>query len=223
MTRLGEKIREGSIWQRNVAELLSSIGEGWIASLDTWTYASATTITVPSGAGSKYAVGDKIRLVQTSTKYFVIVGVADSLLTITGGTDYTLANATITDPYYSHAASPMGYPNRFAYTPTATGFGGSPPTMTGLFSVIGRRCFVTILTSANGTSTGTGFTLTAPIAASHAAFSGGNYGFDNGVLQEKIRASIAAAGTTITLLADGAAAWTNVNAKGANVNLEYPI
>ncbi len=156
------KIREGSLWQRNVAEIISALGEGWISPLDTWAYSSATVTTV-SDSSNKYAVGDKIRLKQGgSFKYFACISVPSATsIGITGGTDYTLTNDPITYNYYSHAASPMGYPNRFAYTPTASGFGVSPPTMTGLFSVIGRRCFLTILTSANGTSTGTGLLAVA--------------------------------------------------------------
>ncbi len=46
-------------------------GDGWQPANETWTYASATTITVPSGAASKYAKGDKIKLTQTTVKYFL--------------------------------------------------------------------------------------------------------------------------------------------------------
>jgi hypothetical protein len=41
--------------------------------------------------------GDKIKLTQTTVKYFYIVGVANTLLTVTGGSDYTVANAAITN------------------------------------------------------------------------------------------------------------------------------
>ena len=87
--------------------------DGWVNSDETWTYASATTITVPAGATAKYQKGDKIKLTQTTVKYFYIVGVADTLLTVVGGTDYTIANAAISANYYSHASSPVGFPNYF--------------------------------------------------------------------------------------------------------------
>jgi hypothetical protein len=84
---------------------------GWAPAIETWAYASATTITVPSGATSRYQKGDKIRLKQGGEyKYFYIVSVSDTTLTITGGSDYTLANAAITDNYYSKAMNPQGWP-----------------------------------------------------------------------------------------------------------------
>ena len=87
--------------------------DGWIPASESWSYASATTITVPSGAGSKYQKGDKIKLTQTTVKYFYIVGVADTVLTVTGGTDYTVADAAITANFYSKAENPQGFPDWF--------------------------------------------------------------------------------------------------------------
>ena len=42
---------------------------GWTSVADSWTYASATTITVPTDATTKYQAGDKIKLTQTTVKY----------------------------------------------------------------------------------------------------------------------------------------------------------
>ena len=96
------------------SKLSTIIQQGWLDFGVTATYGSATTITVPSGAAAKYAVGDKIKLTQTTVKYFYVTAVADTVLTVTGGTDYTVANAAITSPYYSKAASPVGFPNHTA-------------------------------------------------------------------------------------------------------------
>ena len=89
--------------------------DGWTAA-GTFTYASATTITVASGAAAIYSKGDKIKLTQTTVKYFYIIGVADTVLTVTGGSNYTVANAAITSPYYSHQESPVGFPTYFNIT-----------------------------------------------------------------------------------------------------------
>jgi len=102
-----------------------TLRDGWTPANATWTYASASTITVPSGAASKYAKGDKIKLTQTTVKYFYVVGVADTVLTITGGSDYTLVNATISLNYYSHASSPIGFPGWMNWTPAITYSGGT--------------------------------------------------------------------------------------------------
>jgi len=86
----------------------------WMLANETWAYASASTITVPSGAAAKYAVGDRIKWTQTTVKYGVIVAVADTLLTIAVNTNYVVANAAITLNYYSHEASPIGFPRNIA-------------------------------------------------------------------------------------------------------------
>ena len=142
---------------------------GWIGAVGTWTYASATTITVPSGAATYYAVGDKIKLTQTTVKYFYVVAVADTLLTITGGTSYTLTNAAITLPYFSHDASPVGFPGRFAYSPTLTFTAGTAPNTvsqsSSVFSIQGGLCTLSSYTVyTNAGSTVTAVTITLPVA-----------------------------------------------------------
>lgn len=88
--------------------------DGWQLVSDTWTYASADaptfTITVPTGAASLYGVGMRIKLNQTTDKYFIITAVADTVLTVYGGTDYTLANAAISSIYVSLMKAPLGFP-----------------------------------------------------------------------------------------------------------------
>lgn len=140
-------------------------------------------VLVSSSAGSEVAkitvvnanvsiVVDTLALNHTTTNPLVYVGktttgekfayltiVTDTLLTITGGTDYTLENATITSPYYSHS-NPVGFPTEFSTTaPTfvvATfdnGSGGQPTTTTSKFSIDGRTCKVRWMGS--GTKAGT--------------------------------------------------------------------
>lgn len=87
---------------------------GWIPVSDAWVYASADaptfTITVPSGAASLYSPGMRIKLTQTTVKYFIITAVADTVLTVYGGTDYTLANAAISEIGFSMWKAPLGFP-----------------------------------------------------------------------------------------------------------------
>lgn len=129
---------------------ISVASDGWVDAAESWAYASATTITVPSGAASKYAKGDKIKLTQTTVKYFYIVGVADTVLTVTGGSDYTVANAAISANYYSHQTSPVGFPmemNCAALTWNTSdidnGTGGQQPTAgSHKFCIIGNKLFL---------------------------------------------------------------------------------
>lgn len=105
----------GSSWD-DVAEVSA---DGWVAAGETWTYASADdptfTFTIDSmDATAKYSTGMRIKLAQTTVKYFIITKVVfndpGSTITVYGGTDYDLANAAITAPYYSVVKAPLGFP-----------------------------------------------------------------------------------------------------------------
>ena len=143
--------------------------DGWMPASETWTYASASTITVPSGAASKYTKGDKIKLTQTTVKYFYITAVADTLLTVTGGSNYTVANAAITANYYSHEESPIGFPDYFTYTCTV-GAITTAPTISGetkvaKFKISGKKvsiCFRLVLGTVSGAGTGS-YTFSSPV------------------------------------------------------------
>jgi len=136
--------------------------DGWTLANETWTYASATTITVPSGAANKYSKGDKIRLKQGGGyKYFYIIGVTDTVLTVTGGSDYTVANSAISDIYYSKSASPVGFPKYFNFTivnftTSGTAFTNQPSTSALRFNIIDGVCRVWVLGLTHATSGGTG-------------------------------------------------------------------
>lgn len=90
---------------------------GWLGAGETWVYASADdptyTFTIAGvDKTTKYYPGMKVKLTQTTDKYFIITKVAfstDTTITLYGGTDYDLANATITNPYYSVSKSPPGF------------------------------------------------------------------------------------------------------------------
>jgi hypothetical protein len=161
-----------TIKQRQIAGGL----DGWIPAEETWSYASATTITVPSGAASRYQKGDKIKITNNSaTKYFYIVGVADTVLTVTGGSDYTVHDSAITNPFFSKIENPQGFPHWFNYTPSYSASGSmtftSTSTLLAKFRVAGSE--VHALVSCSGTIGGTPATdlrATLPIAAD---FSGG--------------------------------------------------
>lgn len=147
--------------------------DGWTSVSDTWTYASANTITVPSGAASLYQKGDKIKLTQSTggTKYWYLSAVADTLLTLVPNTNYTLVNEAISSPQYSHQATPLNFPQWFAYTPT----GPTSCTITGRYTIKGNTCRVIIRMAFTGGTTWAMPTL--PIAASANIMGFGTYFF----------------------------------------------
>ena len=104
---------------------------GWIPVADTWTYASASTITIPSDGTTKYQKGMPLRFKQGGGyKYYNIYSVTSTLITVIVNTDFTVANTAITDIAVSFLANPFGFPQWFTRTATGivSGSGGSAGT-----------------------------------------------------------------------------------------------
>jgi len=94
-------------------------GGNWTSDANTWTYSSADAptfvISVNADMTAILTAGCRIKLTQTTVKYFIVTAVGAfsggaTLITVYGGTDYTLANAAITSPNYSYAKAPTGFP-----------------------------------------------------------------------------------------------------------------
>lgn len=96
-----------------------STATGWIA-LGTCTYETADAPTfqfsIAADATGFMSVGNRIKLTQSATvKYFLVTAVGafiggKTIITVYGGTDYTLANAAISSPYFSMIKNPFGFP-----------------------------------------------------------------------------------------------------------------
>lgn len=151
----------------DIQDAINGLEAGWTPAPETWTYASATTFTVSGDYTAYYVTGTRIRMTNSTVKYFVVVSSAHSAgtttVTITGGSDYSLVDLAITLPYYSYSPSPPNYPPMFNYTPTGVSAAGV--TLSGRFSVLGRRCLVDLLMEFTGAITFTTMP-TLPITAS---------------------------------------------------------
>lgn len=89
-----------------------------------FTYSSATRVSVSNYTPADlFQVGDKLRLTQTTVKYFYIYAVGSNYIDISGGTDYTFVNAAVTAIATSRLSNPSGHPLVFTYTPTLTASG----------------------------------------------------------------------------------------------------
>lgn len=90
----------------------TNLAGGWITANETWTYASASTFTISGDKTTKYTVGMRLKLTQTTVKYFTITAISysapNTTVTVDGGGDYTVANAAITANFYSWGRSPVG-------------------------------------------------------------------------------------------------------------------
>lgn len=147
--------------------------DGWVNDINnTWTYVSASTFTVSGDRTIVFSKGTRLRWTQTTVKYGVVVdssySAPNTTVTIAVNNDYTLANAAITNNYYSYAANPQGYPDFFNYTPTFGGFSGTPVLNAVRFSVLGKLCCYLIFPDPT-TSNATSLTFTVPIISSNSA------------------------------------------------------
>lgn len=208
--------------------------DGWIDPNETWTYASATTFTISGDKTSVYSKGDKLKLTQTTVKYFYVVGVSfggsDTTITITGGSDYTLANASITLNKYSKSVTPNGFPVWFNYTPSSFGgFSVNPSGAAYRFKIEGLLLTLKGRQTVDGTSNGTNFTMTAPVLSAtvtNLVWAGLASIIDNGsALAASGRTNIASNTTTIDFFRDNlATAFTTSGGKRSTVfELSYEI
>jgi hypothetical protein len=212
---------------------ISSTADGWSASGETWTYATATTFTISGDLTTKYSKGDKIKLTQTTVKYFYIINVVHTAgtttITITGGSDYTLANAAITSPYFSKVQTPNAFPHWFNATPTFTGFSTDPAAVVNRFRIEANMVLWVHSENTNGTSNATGFTISLPITAAtitNASWREFTIVFDNSVVvATQSRITISSASTTALVVKDNVGTpWTAALGKravGFTISYEY--
>lgn len=206
--------------------------DGWITSTDTWTYASASSFTI-SGVDrtTTFTPGTKLKFTQTTAKYAVVSSSSFSTNTtvnIIVNTDYTIANAAITSPFYSYEEGPQAFPGWFTYAPTRTGWSSS--TGTAQYNVQGRT--VTVFTTENfgGTSNATTKTITLPVTA--AAMGGTDRSWLSGPVQDNtswqtLPGHIRLESTDLTLVKLGktahVAAWTGSGTATFSVFFSYQI
>lgn len=212
-----------------VSSNLAASSGGWDAVADTWTYLGTTsgagTVSIPAGGTLLYGKGDKIKFTQGGTQlYFYATSVGGTTLTVTGGSDYTLGTAAITNVYYSKIENPLDFPYWFNHTVAHTGFSAAPSYIS-RFSTSGKACTLFYMCHVAGTSNATNYLVSLPIPAATIAncrwetalgltYDNSNYAA-TGVCQ------IASAATTATLYKSTAAAWTNSNLKLASFQIIY--
>jgi len=146
------------------------VQDGWTSKTgETWTYASKTTFTVAGDLTGVYIPGAKIRMHQSGYKYFYVISSSysspNTTVTVTAGSTYTIANATISNGAISYSDTAAGFPDWFVWTPTETGWTATP---TGVFRfhIKGRVVYFNISTTA-GTSDSTTTRLSLPVTSAN--------------------------------------------------------
>jgi len=98
----------------NPAAEFDALSTGWQTGPGTWTYSSADSptfvLTTSVDLSSFIGVGARIKLTQTTEKFFIVTVISGTTITLYGGTDYTLTAAAITNPYFSIMKAPIGFP-----------------------------------------------------------------------------------------------------------------
>lgn len=144
--------------------------DGWNPDSDTWTYVSATSFKINSkNVVTRFPKGTKIKLTQTTTKYFYVVSAVfstNTTVTVTGGSDYSLANAAITAPNYSYSDSPQAFPYWMNWTPSLTGYSSNPTNAVYRFAISDGKVYVSVREGTNGTSSSAAVNISLPVTAS---------------------------------------------------------
>ncbi len=228
------KIADGSVTTSKVVDggitaAKIALSDGWLPLGETLSYASSTTFTVAGDRRSVYRFGARIKLTQTTDKYFVVKNTSYSsstTVTVTAGSDYSLANASITAPFISYDASPYGFPVYFNYSPQESGW-SSLSTNSCWFS-LSAEGMVTYKISVSGTSDTTSASLTLPVKIeSNSVTTFHVTGTDNSVIQTSpsLASVNGLAGGSLDFaktLAGGATSWTASGTKTISGVLFYP-
>ena len=217
-----------------ISNATATLTDGWWTRSETWTRLSNTTFRVSGDLTAVFVPGAKIKVTQTSTKYFYVVSSSysspNTTVTITGGSDYSLT-ASPTKRWISYVANPQGFPGWFAYSPTPTGFSSVPETADYRFAIVGRVVTLVVAQKTNGTSNATDLTVPLPVTAATVGTTGttwtgaNGYAVDNGTgLTVASRWVINSGGTTIDFYTNMAVgAWTNAKGKRVYCVATYEI
>lgn len=193
--------------------------DGWTPG-EAWTFVSTSTFSVASDVTLKYSKGNLIKLTQTTVKYFYVIGVGafsagTTIITVTGGSDYALANAAITLPFFSNGVEANGFPQWFNWIPSYTGFSVNPTPVFNRFCIVGHQITCVIRQVGTGTGSGTTFFISLPVTAASVGvsyfWSGFGIAFENSSLVAgPAMASIPTAGTSMQIYSNPVqAGWTN--------------
>ena len=233
------KLADGAISTDKLADGAVTVGklDVGIGSLDGWVQASVNPI---MGAGqtlvfrgvdltSRIAVGDKLRVTDTTVKYFYVISVGfatDTIVTLTGGSDYSLdGSPTNGTTCYSHAETPVGFPHWFNYAPTFVGFSNNPVTYLSRFCINGRQLTWTYHMAVVGTSNSGYFTMSMPVSSGATSGCGPAMVYsDTRYLDSPGQIFFNAGTTEASLYANWSqAGWAASGSKGANFTVTYGI
>jgi hypothetical protein len=193
---------------------------GWTEDLLGWTWVSTAPdrFSIPGDVTLIYRKGTKVRYKQGGPyKYGYVIAssfaAGFTTVTITGGIDYILVNALISNGAYSHIESPQEFPHWFNYTSLWTASVVNPVlgngTLTARFCLKGITLQADIILAAGGTTTfGNGiYSLTLPFGAKTIQGVGVAWLNDNAPDLMYIGTPYCVGGVALNVRMHGAAQW----------------
>lgn len=213
---------------------------GWYEFSEPMSYVSATQIAVDNtevDLSKIFSPGDPIRLKQGGDyKYFYCTQVTATQLTLKAGTDFTVADASITDLAKGVTPSPVGFPYIFEYNPSFTGGVANQPSSSSFrFWMNGPICTVDLHFDNDDLSGGPVASLfcNLPVNASSEFSDAANAPFYPCTAVNNFNLQTAGAKLSTTQLeiqiieypgTGGFGAWQNsTNGVGLDITLSYPV
>ena len=139
---------------------------GWIGlTAAALTRTGATTFTTSTDVSAILQKGYKLKLTDTTTKYFAVVSAVYSAGVTTITTIPTTAYTLVGNPsaiYYSNVEMPFGWPEIFAFTSTPTRAGTAytnVPTVVATWSIHGQYLDYIVQSTMHATPGGTSFQI----------------------------------------------------------------
>jgi hypothetical protein len=98
---------------------------GWNLIKATLTYVSPTTIATSSDLSGVIPKGAKLWINQGGNKYFYVIAITPTTITVLGDSSNPVINSTISASYWSNSDPVVGFPQSLNYTPTISAGSGS--------------------------------------------------------------------------------------------------
>jgi hypothetical protein len=161
-----------------VGDIQGTVNDGWVSAPTAWTRVSDTQFTISSATDftSRYQKGTRLKWTDSGgTKYGVVASSSFASSTTTVNliptSDFVMASSPTAagTRWYSHQASPQGFPGWFNYSPTLTGWSSNPTTTCYRWNAIGTMMTIECRQGVATTSNTTTIRIGTPVPCSSVA------------------------------------------------------
>lgn len=195
-------------WNDAASSLDWYVDDGWNKISTSGTYVATNSFRVSGDVTPLLQVGTKIKFTNSTIKYAYVSNATYSssytTITIIGS---TLVNTSVSNLYYSYADSPYGFPSSFSWTPSTTGWSGTP-AIAFEYTISSRILFFQAYIRGSGLGSGTATTFTVPIGCKNVTnlHYGGTLGYtqDSEITSTPGRWVLPPGGSIVTLYKDSA-------------------